>query len=187
MMLTGAISAQAFADTSRAILAELTAVFDRVEPERVAALADAVQRAERIFLAGQGRSGLIAGAVAVRIGHLGWPVHLAGEATCPAIGPGDLLIAFSKNGTTEITGHQARQATSAGATVAAVVARPESPLAATASLAVILPVIEAGSAQHAGSLFEQSALVLGDALCAVMQATLGLDASQLAARHDNLQ
>ena len=171
--------------TPEAILAELTAVFERADAGQLGALAAAVDRAERVFLAGQGRSGLIAAAVAVRIGHLGWPAHVAGEATCPAIGPGDLLIAFSKNGTTEVTLHQARRAAAAGAEVAAITAAPGSPLAELASPAVILPVGE--SAQHAGSLFEQSALVLGDALCALLQASRGLDGAQLAARHDNLQ
>jgi 6-phospho-3-hexuloisomerase len=181
------MAAEAFADASRSILRELTAVLERVDGEQVAALADVAQRAERIFLAGQGRSGLVAGTIAVRIGHLGWPVHVAGEATCPAIGRGDLFITLSKSGSTEITSHQARRAAAAGAVVVAVTARPDSPLVTRASLAIILPVIEVGSAQHAGSLFEQSALVLGDALCAVLQTSLGLDTSQLAGRHDNLQ
>jgi 6-phospho-3-hexuloisomerase len=171
--------------TPAAILAELTAVFERADGEQLGALARAVEGAERVFFAGQGRSGLIAAVVAVRIGHLGWPVHVAGEATCPAIGPGDVLIAFSKTGTTEITLHQARRAAAAGASIAAVTARPESPLATLAGVAVVLPVTE--SAQHAGTLFEQSALVLGDALCAHLQASRGLDGAQLAARHDNLQ
>jgi 6-phospho-3-hexuloisomerase len=179
--------AEAFADASRSILAELTDVLGRVDGDQLASLANAMRDADRIFLAGQGRSGLVAAAIAVRLGHLGWPVHVAGEATCPPIGPGDLLIVLSKNGTTEITGHQARRAAAAGAAVAAVTANPDSALAAEASLAVILPVIEVRSAQHAGSLFEQSALLLGDTLCAVLRESLGLDGSQLAARHDNLQ
>jgi 6-phospho-3-hexuloisomerase len=183
----GDTTAEAFARVSRSILGELSAVLERVDGEQVVALAAAVRAAERIFFAGQGRSGLIAAAVAVRIGHLGWPVHVAGEATCPAIGPGDLLIAFSKTGTTEITGHQARRAAAAGAAVAAVTARSDSALAAEASPVVVLPVAEVDSAQFAGSLFEQTALLLSDALCAMLQASLGLDGSQLSARHDNLQ
>jgi 6-phospho-3-hexuloisomerase len=40
--------------------------------------------------------------------------------------------------------------------------------------------------QHAGSLFEQSLLVVGDALCRRVQAELGVPTSALDARHANL-
>jgi 6-phospho-3-hexuloisomerase len=40
--------------------------------------------------------------------------------------------------------------------------------------------------QHAGSLFEQSTLVLGDALCLAARTSLGVPESELDARHANL-
>jgi 6-phospho-3-hexuloisomerase len=52
-------------------------------------------------------------------------------------------------------------------------------------------VIPAGSAvptvQHAGSLFEQSLLILGDAIACQVQQQLGIDEGLMNERHANLQ
>jgi 6-phospho-3-hexuloisomerase len=166
-----------------AVVGEIAAVVRRVDADALAALAAAIDDADRVFVAGQGRSGLVGAAVAVRLGHLGVRVHVTGEATCPAVGPGDLLVAISKSGTTTITLHQATRARAAGARVA-LVTRGGDP---DADLALVVPLADVETRQHAGSLFEQSVLVLGDALCAVLQRARGLAGAQLAARHDNLQ
>jgi 6-phospho-3-hexuloisomerase len=150
-------------------------------------LIDALMSTRRIYAAGQGRSGLAAAAFAVRLGHLGLEVHVAGEATCPPIGDGDLLVAVSASGRTAITLHQLDRARAAGAAVAAISATAVSPLMQRATLSVHLPVGAIGSSQHAGSLFEQAVLVFGDAVSKLLQRELALEDAQMAARHDNLQ
>jgi 6-phospho-3-hexuloisomerase len=167
------------------ILDELQAVFAQLEEAPLRALAGAVDRAARVVCAGQGRSGLVAAAFAVRLGHLGVDARVAGEASQPAVGRGDLLIALSRGGATAITLHRAERARNAGAVVAAVTARTGSPLEAGADLAVILPATD--SLQYGGSLFEQAALIVADAVAGALQAARGLSDADLAARHDNLQ
>jgi 6-phospho-3-hexuloisomerase len=167
------------------ILDELQAVFARLDEEPLRALAVAVDRAARVVCAGQGRSGLVAAAFAVRLGHLGLDARVAGEASQPAVGRGDLVIALSRSGTTAITLHQAERARAAGAAVTAVIARPGSPLEAVADPVVILPATD--TRQHGGSLFEQAALIAADAVARALQAARGLSDADLAARHDNLQ
>jgi 6-phospho-3-hexuloisomerase len=167
------------------ILAELERVFACLEPAPLDALARRIDTARRIVCAGQGRSGLIAAAFAVRLGHLGVDAHVAGEPSQPPVGPGDLLIAFSRSGETSVTRHQAERALTAGAGVAVITARDDGALARGADPLVVLPAVE--SRQHAGSLFEQAALIACDALAATLQAARGLSDDALAARHDNLQ
>ena len=167
------------------ILDELQAVFAQLEEAPLRALAVAVDRAARVVCAGQGRSGLVAAAFAVRLGHLGVDARVAGEASQPAVGRGDLLIALSRGGATAITLHRAERARNAGAVVAAVTARTGSPLEAGADLAVIFPATD--SLQYGGSLFEQAALIAADSVAGALQAARALSDPDLAARHDNLQ
>jgi len=171
----------------RRILAELSAVFAHLDVRPLGELAQMVLDARRVVCTGQGRSGLIASALAVRLVHLGRDAHVAGEATVPALGCGDLLIAFSKSGTTATTAHQVVRAQHTGARVAVITGRTGADLAELAELALVLPDLDAPSRQHAGSLFEQASLVLSDSLCGVLQHALGLSDRDLDARHDNLQ
>ena len=80
-----------------------------------------------------------------------------------------------------------QRALAAGAHVAALCADAHAPLTRAASVAVVLPVRDVQTRQHAGSLFEQAALILLDSLCWRLQTTLGRTYAELAARHDNLQ
>ena len=178
---------QVAAEDPRVVLGELASVFDRIDPRDLERLANTVLDAARVFAAGQGRSGLVAAAFAVRLGHLGKEKHVVGEATAPAVGPGDLVVVLSRSGTKRITLHQVQRALAAGAQVAALCADAHAPLTRAASVAVVLPVHDVQTRQHAGSLFEQAALILLDSLCWRLQTTLRRTDAELAARHDNLQ
>jgi 6-phospho-3-hexuloisomerase len=172
------------------IVDELSSVLARVDGERVEELAEAVRRARRVYLAGQGRSGLVGRMLAMRLMHLGLETHVVGEATAPAVGPGDLLIAISATGSTPTTLHQADRAVRAGAALAVLTAAIDGPLAQRAGVVVGVPTGSSGgvpTTQHAGSLFEQATLLVGDALAGVLQRRLGLDDAALDARHGNLQ
>jgi len=63
-----------------------------------------------IFLAGQGRSKIVAEAFAMRLVQLGFKTFIVGEATTPAITSKDLLIAISGSGKTPITYEIVKQA-----------------------------------------------------------------------------
>lgn len=59
-----------------------------------------VLSAKRVYVAGAGRSGLIARAFAMRMLHLGFDVYVVGETITPALQPGDILVVFSGSGET---------------------------------------------------------------------------------------
>ncbi|WP_082579683.1 SIS domain-containing protein [Arthrobacter sp. Soil736] len=138
---------------------------------------------QRWFTTGQGRSGLVAAMVAMRLMHLGHDAHLVGEATAPSVRAGDGLILFSRSGTTPITVAQAQTASAEGATVMAVTENADSPLAGAAK--VVLRVPAGPSQQFGGSRFEQAALVLFDG---IMFSLAPSPESQrtMQYRHDNL-
>jgi 6-phospho-3-hexuloisomerase len=150
-----------------------------------AAAALFADRGRRWFCSGQGRSGLVAQMVAMRLMHAGFDAHAVGGVTTPAIGQGDGLGVFSGSGETPITLHIARLAQGFGAHILAVTTRADSTLAGLAEAVIEVPT--AGTRQFGGSLFEQSALLLLDAL--VLDLTAGDPEMHAAmqARHANLQ
>jgi len=77
-------------------------------------LVEAVLSSDRIFLAGNGP---VARSVAMKLMQPGLQVYVAGDATTPAIGKGDLLMATSRFGESTTTFNIASAAKSSGAGV----------------------------------------------------------------------
>lgn len=189
--LTG--TARAFHHNRGLILDEIGSVLQQVDPLEVTALVTELRLADRIFVAGAGRSGLVLKMAAMRLMHLGLTVHVVGETTAPAIRAGDLLLAASGSGTTAGVVKAAETAAAHGARVAAYTTAQGSPLAAAAAAVVIIPAArktDHGSSltrQYSGSLFEQ---VLFAATEAVFQSLWDEDTSaaeDLWLRHANLE
>jgi 6-phospho-3-hexuloisomerase len=151
------------------------------------------QHANRVFVVGAGRTGLALKSAAMRLMHLGFTVHVVGETTTPAIVAGDMLLAGSGSGTTSSIVKAAMTAKVVGAKVVVLSTTRESPLAALASLVVVLAAAkkqdygDAISQQYAGSLFEQSVLLLTDAIFQTLWALEGTPAPELWKRHANLE
>ena len=190
----------ALADVSRSIdrnrshvQDEISGVIQNVDPAQVAALVTELRLADRIFVTGAGRSGLVLKMAAMRLMHLGLTVHVVGEITAPAIRSGDLLLAASGSGTTAGVVKAAETAAAQGARIAAYTTNAGSPLAKAASAVVIIPAAQKTdhgsslSRQYSGSLFEQ---VLFATTEAVFQSLWDEDAAtpeELWQRHANLE
>jgi 6-phospho-3-hexuloisomerase len=175
------------------IRGELDALIARTVEQDLDAFADLVAAGDRVFVHGAGRSGLALRMTAMRLMHLGLPVHVVGEVTTPAIRGGDVLLTASGSGTTGGIVRAAENAAAAGARVAAITTAAESPLARLASAVVVLPAAEKQdrsgtvSAQYAGSLFEQGVALLGDALFHTLWQRGGQSADDIWPRHANLE
>lgn len=172
---------------------EISSTLQKVDPAEVAALVTELRLADRIFVTGAGRSGLVLKMAAMRLMHLGLTVHVVGETTAPAIRAGDLLLAASGSGTTASVVKAAETAVAQGARVAAYTTNPDSPLAGAAAAVVLIPAAQktdhgsALSRQYSGSLFEQ---VLFTTTEAVFQGLWDEDSSpaeDLWLRHANLE
>lgn len=157
------------------------------------AFADLLDDAERVFVHGAGRSGLALRMTAMRLMHLGLEVHVVGEVTTPAVADGDVLLTASGSGTTSGIVAAARTAVDAGARVAAITTAADSPLADLAEAVLVVPAADkqdrsgSASAQYAGGLFEQTVVLLGDAVFHALWKRSGADADELWPRHANLE
>ena len=175
------------------ILDENKRALDRIDFGSVEQLVGAIIGANRIFVAGEGRSGLAGRMMAMRIMHLGYSVHVHGETTTPALREGDLLIALSGSGTTASITRMAATAQGLGARIVVITAEAASPLATSADLVIRIEAAakqdNSGrhSKQFAGSLFEQAAVLLFDALFHVLSRRLEKDAETLWRQHTNLE
>ncbi|HUU10676.1 MAG TPA: 6-phospho-3-hexuloisomerase [Phycisphaerae bacterium] len=176
------------------IVAEMRGALADVSAEGLERLTEAILQADRVYVAGGGRSGLMARALAMRLMHLGRVTYVVGETTTPAIQSGDLLLACSASGETHVTVLVSRVAREAGARVFAITATPDSPMARQADETIIIPApskhaqADSGaSAQYGGSLFEQALLVVLDAVSVEIGRRLGTPPQELDSRHANLE
>ncbi|MEO3940468.1 6-phospho-3-hexuloisomerase [Paenarthrobacter nicotinovorans] len=175
------------------ILGELAGTTSGIDYADVSGLAEKISTAERVFLAGAGRSGLVLRMAAMRLMHLGKTVHVAGDTTTPAITAGDLLVVASGSGTTSGVVKAARTALSAGAQLAAITTDASSPLAGLADAVVIIPAAQKTdhgsdlSLQYSGSLFEQSLFLVTEAVFHSLWGATKEPAEQLWLRHANLE
>lgn len=149
---------------------------------------EALITAPRVYVAGAGRSGLIAKAFAMRLMHLGMESYVVGETITPAMQAEDLLVVFSGSGETHSITDICRTAKTVGGTLALITSRPDSSMAQAADLTVVLDsrlyddeglssdfAIRQITGEHRsgaaynpkspmGSLFETSAMIFSDAV-----------------------
>ncbi len=165
---------------------EITGLLERIDPEAFQRVVRAfAPRGRRWFFSGQGRSGLSAQMAAMRFMHIGHEVHFLGEVTAPSVRAGDGLVIVSGSGQTPVSVGFTQIAKSEGAEVIALTHKPQSKLAGIAD--IVLPVPVAETAQFGGSLFEQSCLILLDAVILQLAAEIPDAHALMWHRHTNMQ
>lgn len=175
------------------VLSELGEALSAVDPAQVEAAIGALRGSRRVFLIGVGRVFLALQAFAKRLNHLGieaWPVGAANE---PALERGDLLVAGSGSGESVVPVAIARKAKDLGARILYVGASPASTLGRLADLVLRIPCATktapadgVPSAQPMTTLFEQTLLLLADAISLVIVRRAGIDPRSYG-RHANLE
>ena len=170
-------------------------LLDDMDPAAGERLVQMLLDANRIFVAGKGRSGLVAECFAMRLMQMGFDCHVPGEATCPRIERGDLMVAISCSGTTMTTVTFARISHEAGAKVVVLTAVPDSPLAEAADHALLVPVTDRDVKRlyryvlgpYNNTLFEEALLLYFDAVVYSILERKGIPKRQLDRRHTNLE
>ena len=150
------------------VIEELRRTLTAVSYEQQEQLAAEIQKANRIFVAGAGRSGMMARCFAMRLMHMGITAYMVGEVVTPSIAAGDLLVIASGSGETASLVSMAKKAKSLGASVATVTIYPQATIGTLSDAVVAIhaptskSAIDTGvqSVQPMGSLFEQSLPVL---------------------------
>lgn len=181
-------------DDLTTVLGEITGVAEKTDREQLTGLVDRLTGAPRVFVTGEGRSGLMGKAFAMRLMHLGLTVYAMGETITPAVEEGDLVVAISGSGRTGGTVRAAESARSAGAAVHAVTTDPASPLGEVADAALVLPAAtkyrradEAPTIQPLSSLFDQMTHIALDVVCLEVARRRDIDNDRARASHSNTE
>jgi 6-phospho-3-hexuloisomerase len=167
-----------------AVLEELGETMRAVDQAALRKLQERLVAARRVFVAGAGRSGLVVRAFAMRLMHLGLHVYVVGDVTTPAFAAGDLLVIGSGSGETDSLCVVGRKAKALGGILAVVTIVPSSTLGQLADVVVRVDAdspkaaAQAGrpprrSVQPMGTLFEQTMLLLLDAVVMRLAAARG--------------
>ena len=162
-------------------------------------------RNKKIFVVGQGRSGFVGRAFALRLMNMGLTVYFLGETITPAAGKDDLIIAISGSGTTKITLTASSTAKEIGAQVVAVTSYAESPLGGLADL--VMPIGgrtklgwpkeedylvrqilgESETLSPLGSIFENNCMVFLDSMVVELMHRLGKTEDEMMKLHATLE
>jgi 6-phospho-3-hexuloisomerase len=175
------------------VLAENQRVLQAVNSSAIAQFLQAMLTAKRIFVEGEGRSGLAMRMAAMRLMHLGLQDYVVGETITPSIQLGDLLIACSGSGETEGVVAIATNAKAINVQVVAVTTQTDSSLGKIADILIQLNAAskqdrsQQQSQQFAGSLFEQSTLLLFDALFYLLAERMDKSTETMWSQHTNLE
>ncbi len=153
------------------ILKELRQVAEGLDNEQIKAFIEELRKADRIFVSGEGRSGLMGKAFAMRLMHAGYTVFVTGETITPSIKGGDVLVLISGSGNTKSVKMVAELGKNIGAKLLIVTTKVGSDIGRLVDQHVIInaatkqrQVGETPTIQPMGNQFDQSVHLLLDAV-----------------------
>ncbi len=171
--------------------------------EQVRGMVDAMIGANKIFIYGAGRSGLVGKAFAMRLMHLDFNVYVVGETITPAFEEGDLLIAISGSGETRTIVDAAEIAKNQGGKVVGITSYKNSTLGRLSDVVVEIPgrtkvdiptdyiarqmLTEYKWMAPMGTLFEDSTMLLLDGIIALLMATFQKSEKDMKRKHATLE
>ncbi|MYL69855.1 6-phospho-3-hexuloisomerase [Halobacillus litoralis] len=181
--------------TIQTVSDEISHVLKQVNVNEAEALSNQLIQAKRIFIAGEGRSGLMGKAFAMRLMHADFQVFVLGETITPSIEAEDLLVVISGSGSTQSLKHFTEKAKEVGAVVAAITTNPSSTIAELSDRVLAVPAAtkkrlpgEPSTIQPLGNQFDQSVHLLLDAVIIhTLDQKNGLTNNEMVERHANLE
>uniref|UniRef100_UPI0025E350E3 6-phospho-3-hexuloisomerase n=1 Tax=Thermococcus sp. TaxID=35749 RepID=UPI0025E350E3 len=178
-------------------------VSEQIKLEQVRGFVDAMIGANKIFIYGAGRSGLVGKAFAMRLMHLDFNVYVVGETITPAFEPGDILIAISGSGETTSIVDAAEIAKKQGGKVVTITSYANSTLGKLSDVVVEIPgraktdiptdyIARQMLTQYKwvapmGTLFEDSTMVFLDGVIALLMATFQKTEKDMRRKHATLE
>jgi len=171
---------------------EVAHVLTHVSQEEAIHFSTELVRAKRVFVYGEGRSGLMGKAFAMRLMHAGFKVFFVGETITPSIQVGDLFVVISGSGETSAIYQLAEKAKLVGANIQLVTVNRNSSIATIADWVLVVPAAtkyrlssESPTIQPLGNQFDQSVHLLLDAI--IISTLKDNSNEELRNRHANLE
>mgnify|MGYP006277008155 CR=1 FL=1 len=156
-------------------------------PSRLLRMLD---RANRVFVSGAGRSGLICRFLGMRLMHSGYDVSMVGEIVTPSIKRGDLLIIISGSGETEQLIAFTKKAREVGAQILLITAKPNSTIGSMADETMQMGTPEQFAKVQGmpmGTVFELSTLFFLESFISHVIHEKGIAEEEMRSRHANLE
>ena len=148
-------------------------------------------KANRIFVYGAGRSGLVSRAFAIRLVHLGFQTFVIGETIGAPVKKDDLVFVISGSGETIPTVMTAEIARNIGAKLVVVTGERNSRIIKFADIVIFLSAgckdKERKQLAPLGTLFEASAWILLDSIIAEIMRSKGETEESMRSRHATLE
>ena len=182
-----------FAELRDSTVAELADVLGRVDPDIYEAFCATIAGANRIVCFGMGREGLALRGFCMRLAHMGFDAHVAGDATAMPVGPGDIVVVTSGPGNLTMTRSMIELAHRAGASVVMVTAQPDAPDPQSADFALTIPAQtmandrDSTSVLAMGTAFELAMAIIFDLAVIRIQELRGESLESMRERHFNLE
>jgi 6-phospho-3-hexuloisomerase len=190
-------------DTMETIAYHLLDVSKSLDMAVLDEFASMLNSANRIFVMGAGRSGLVAKSFAMRLMHIGYQVYVVGEIITPAVTAGDVVVAISGSGNTRTISEFGEICKKLNVKLITVTSNKNSTLGRMSDLVVIVD----GNQRHEhskeymerqlsgnhksltplGTLFELTAGVFLDSFIAKLMVVKGVDEAYLKMRHTVLE
>lgn len=172
------------------IIEKISGVLSATDSSYDAKLTQLLDQASRIFVAGAGRSGLIAKFFAMRLMHGGYEVYVVGEIVTPSIRKGDLLLVISGSGETETMIAFTKRARELGAVIAILSTKSSSTMGDMSDM-----VFQIGTPEQYGKIvgmpmgttFELSTLMFLEATISHIIHEKGIPEEEMRTRHANLE
>lgn len=172
------------------IIDKISSILSATNPNYDENLTQMFDKASRIFIAGAGRSGLIAKFFAMRLMHGGYDVYVVGEIVTPSLRRGDLLIVISGSGETETMIAFTKRAKELGAEIVLISTKTSSTIGDMANF-----VCQIGTPEQYGKIvgmpmgttFELSTLMFLEATISHIIHEKGIPEEEMRTRHANLE
>ena len=172
------------------IIEKISGILEATDNSYDVKLTQLLDSANRIFIAGAGRSKLVGNFFAMRLVHGGYDVSVVGEIVTPSIKNGDLLIIISGSGETEQLIAFTKSAKKVGANIVLISAQNESTIGDMADA-----VFQIGRTEQygkvlgmpMGTVFELSTLLFLEATISHVIHDKGIAEEIMRERHANLE
>ena len=170
---------------------ELLEVISGVKESQILSLKELILKTNKIYFSGAGRSLLMMRCLAMRLMHVGFNIYIVGDTTTPVFEKDDLLIVASGSGETKSSLLVVDMAKSYGGSIASFTRSVESTIALRSDVVVeIPPYISKENEDNilpAGSIFEQSILILGDSMILDLAKAKNIPVNKMFDLHTNLE
>lgn len=176
-----------FSETKTYLLENMEKILKNYDGlNEVAETVESLLKADKVFVYGVGRSGMVGRAFAMRLVQLGLRSYFIGESTTPIVTPQDLVVIISKTGETYSALQTANIVRRVGTKLIVITGKRGSKLTHAGNIVHYLTLTtneRKPDIAPLGTLFEITALLLFDCIIAELMDRMGENEDTMRARH----